>query len=170
DLDVTVTEKPTGNLLAGVGYSSADGLVLTGSVSQNNVLGTGNAVVASVNTSRVNRTIALTFSEPYWTVDGISRTIELYDKSIDASSLPVAQYSSTTLGGAISYGIPITETDSIIVGFRYEHTKLSLIDASPPIYRNFVNQFGSVTNSVILTTGWARDTRDNILFPTRGLL
>ena len=62
DLDVTVTEKPTGNLLAGVGYSSADGLVLTGSVSQNNVLGTGNSVVASVNTSRVNRTIALSYT------------------------------------------------------------------------------------------------------------
>ena len=109
DIDVTVTEKPTGNLLAGVGYSSSDGLVLTGSVSQNNVLGTGNAVVASVNTSRVNRTIALTFSEPYWTVDGISRTIELYDRSVDSSSLPIAQYSSKTLGAALGFGVPVTE-------------------------------------------------------------
>ena len=170
DLDVTVTEKPTGNLLAGVGYSSADGLVLTGSVSQNNVLGTGNSLVASVNTSRINRTIAVTYNEPYWTVDGVSRTIEVYDKSIDASSLPVAQYSSTTLGGAVGFGIPITETDSVIVGFRYEHTGLSLVDSSPQIYRDFVNEFGSITNSVIVSAGWARDTRDSILFPTRGLL
>ena len=170
DLDVTVTEKPTGNLLAGVGYSSADGLVLTGSVSQNNVLGTGNSVVASVNTSRVNRTIALTYTEPYWTVDGVSRTIEVYDKSVDASTLPLAQYSTTTLGGALGFGIPVTESDSVIVGFRYEHTKLSLVDSSPQLYRDFVNQFGSTTNSVILSAGWARDTRDNILFPTRGLL
>jgi outer membrane protein insertion porin family len=170
DIDVTVAEKPTGNLLAGVGYSSADGLVLTGSVSQNNVLGTGNALVASVNTSRVNRTIAVTYTEPYWTVDGITRTIEVYDKTVDASSLPLAQYSTATLGGAIGFGIPVTETDAVIVGFRYEHTKLSLVDSSPQIYRDFVNQFGSITNSVILSAGWARDTRDSILFPTRGLL
>jgi outer membrane protein insertion porin family len=170
DIDVTVTEKPTGNLLAGVGYSSADGLVLTGSVSQNNVLGTGNSLVASVNTSRVNRTIAVTYSEPYWTVDGISRSIEIYDKNVDASSLPLAQYSTSTLGGAIGFGIPVTESDAVIVGFRYEHTKLSLVDSSPQIYRDFVNQFGSITNSVIVTAGWARDTRDSILFPSRGLL
>jgi outer membrane protein insertion porin family len=170
DVDVTVTEKPTGNLLAGVGYSSADGLVLTGSVSQNNVLGTGNALVAAINTSRINRTISVTYTEPYWTPDGVSRQIEVYDKTVDASSLPVAQYSSKTLGAAINFGVPITETDSVVVGFRYEHTDLSLVDSSPLIYRDFVNTFGSITNSVILSAGWSRDTRDSILFPTRGLL
>ena len=170
DLDVTVTEKPTGNLLAGVGYSSADGLVLTGSISQNNVLGTGNSLIASANTSRINRTIAVTYTEPYWTTDGVSRTIEVYDRTVDSSSLPIAQYSSKTLGGALGFGVPVTETDSIIVGFRFEHTSLTLVDNSPPIYRTFVNTFGSVTNSYILSAGWSRDTRDNILFPTRGLL
>ena len=170
DLDVTVTEKPTGNLLAGVGYSSADGLVLSGSVSQNNVFGTGNAVAISVNTSKVNRTIAMTYNEPYWTPDGVSRTTEVYDKSVDSSSLPVAQYSSRTFGAAMAFGLPVTETDSVIVGGRFEHTNLSLAPGSPQIYIDFVNEFGSSTNSYILTTGWSRDSRDNILFPTRGLL
>ena len=170
DLDVTVTEKATGNLLAGVGYSSADGLVLSGSVSQNNVFGTGNALTAAVNTSRINRTVAVTYSEPYWTADGIARTIEVYDKSVNSSSLPIAQYSSRTLGGAVGFGVPVTETDSVILALRYEHTNLSLADNSPPIYVDFVTKFGSSTNSYILSTGWARDTRDSILFPTRGLL
>src|ERR1700730_6396133 len=87
DIDITVTEKATGNLLAGVGYSTSEGVVLSGSVSQNNVFGTGNSVTASVNTSRVNRTIALSYVEPYWTPDGVSRTLEVYDKNIDPSSL-----------------------------------------------------------------------------------
>src|SRR5437867_3743121 len=112
DLDVTVTEKPTGNLLAGVGYSTSEGVVLSGSVSQNNVFGTGNSLGASINTSRVNRTIAVSYVEPYWTPDGVSRTIEVYDKSIDPSSLPIAQYASKTFGGAVGFGVPITETDS----------------------------------------------------------
>jgi outer membrane protein insertion porin family len=170
DLDVTVTEKSTGNLLAGVGYSSADGVVLSGSISQNNVFGTGNSVAASINTSKVNRTIALTFVEPYWTADGISRAIELYDKSVDPSSLPIAQYSSTTLGGALNFGVPITESDVINFGGRYEHTTLHLFEGSPPAYIDFVRQFGFVTNTWIATIGWSRDTRDSVLFPTRGLL
>ncbi len=170
DIDITVTEKATGNLLAGVGYSTSEGVVLSGSVSQNNVFGTGNSATASVNTSRVNRTIALTYVEPYWTPDGVSRTLEVYDKNIDPSSLPIAQYSSQTLGAAIGFGIPITETDTINLGTRLEHTKLSLFDGSPPIYFDFVKRFGFVTNSYILTAGWSRDTRDSVLFPTRGYL
>src|SRR6266478_6244103 len=153
DLDVTVTEKSTGNLLAGVGYSSADGVVLSASVSQNNVFGTGNSVSASINTSRVNRTIAVTYIEPYWTADGISRAIEVYDKNVDPSSLPIAQYSSTTYGAAINFGVPVTETDTINFGGRFEHTKLTLFSNSPPLYVDFVRQFGDVTNTFILTAG-----------------
>src|SRR5215471_5960468 len=126
DVDVTVTEKPTGNLLAGVGYSSADGVVITGSISQNNVFGTGNSLTAGFNTSRVGRNIALTYVEPYWTADGVSRSLELYDKNLNPSSLPIAQYKSETFGAAIGFGIPITETDVISVGFRYEHTHLTI--------------------------------------------
>ena len=170
DVDVTLTEKPTGNLLAGIGYSSADGLVLTGSVSQNNVFGTGNSIAATVNTSKIGRTISLIYSEPYWTTDGISRTTEIYDRSVNSSSLPIAAYSSKTLGAAMGFGVPVTETDVINFGGRFEHTDLSLGGNAPPIYLTFVEDFGSTTNAFILTSGWARDTRDSVLFPTSGLL
>jgi outer membrane protein insertion porin family len=170
DIDLTVTEKATGNLLAGVGYSSADGLVLTGSVSQNNVFGTGNSISASVNTSKIGRTISMIYSEPYWTDDGISRTSEIYDRSVNSSSLPIAAYSSTTLGAAMGFGVPVTETDVINFGGRFEHTNLSLGGNSPPIYVSFVENFGATTNGFIVTSGWARDTRDSVLFPTSGLL
>ncbi len=170
DIDLTVTEKATGNLLAGVGFSSADGLVLTGSISQNNVFGTGNQITAAVNTSKIGRTISVLYSEPYWTEDGISRTTEVYDRSVSSSSLPIAAYSSTTLGAAMGFGVPVTETDSINFGGRYEHTNISLGGGSPPIYVTFVQDFGSTTNAFIVTSGWARDTRDNVLFPTSGLL
>jgi outer membrane protein insertion porin family len=170
DIDVTVTEKPTGNLLAGVGYSSADGVVFTSSISQNNVFGTGNSLTASFNTSSVNRVISVTYVEPYWTSDGVSRSIEFYDRDINPSSLPIAAYYSSTYGAAMGFGVPITETDTINFGFRLEHTHLSLTSGSAPIYLQFVDEFGSTTNSYIVSAGWARDTRDNILFPTRGLL
>ena len=170
DIEVTVTEKSTGNLLAGVGYSSADGIVLSGSISQNNIFGSGNALAFSLNSSRVNRSIALSYTEPYWTTDGVARTLEIYDKNVDPSSLPIAQYSSSTLGGAVGFGVPITETDSINFGGRVEHTKVTLFDQSPPSYFQFVKDFGTTTNSYILTAGWSRDSRDSILFPSRGVL
>ena len=170
DIDITVTEKSTGNLLAGVGYSSADGIVLSGSISQNNIFGSGNALAFSINSSRVNRSIGLSYTEPYWTSDGVARTLELYDKNVDPSSLPIAQYSSSTFGGAVGFGVPITETDSINFGGRVEHTKVTLFDQSPPSYFQFVKDFGTSTNSYILTAGWSRDSRDSILFPSRGVL
>jgi len=90
DIDVTVNEKQTGNLLAGVGYSSAEGLVLNGSISQDNIFGSGNALAVGVNTSKYNRTYSLLFTQPYYTVDGISRTIEIYEKSLDPAGLAIA--------------------------------------------------------------------------------
>ena len=170
DIELTVAEKNTGNLLAGVGYSSTEGLVFNASVSQQNIFGSGNALALAFNTSSVNRTISLTYTEPYWTVDGISRTIELYDKNIDPTGLSVAQYSSNTLGGAIGFGVPVSEIDTINYGFRVEHTQLSLFDNSPPVYYQFVQDFGYVTNSYIISGGWSRDTRNDILYPTFGRL
>jgi outer membrane protein insertion porin family len=115
DVELTVVEKNTGNLLAGVGYSSSEGVVFNASVSQQNIFGSGNALALAINTSSVNRTISLTYTEPYWTVDGVSRTLELYDKNIDPTGLTVAQYSSSTLGGSIGFGVP---------GIRNRHDQL----------------------------------------------
>jgi len=168
DVEVTVTERNTGTLLAGIGYSSADKLVFNASVSQQNILGSGNALVASINTSQVNRVISISFSEPYWTTDGVSRLLEVYQRNSNPTSLAVSQYSSSTAGGAVGFGIPITETDSINLGFRYEHTSLDLYENSPEAYKLYVAEFGSVTDSVIMSGGWSRDTRDDILYPNRG--
>jgi len=153
DIDVTVTEKSTGNLLAGIGYSSSEGVVLSASVSQQNIFGSGNALTIAVNTSRFNRTYAATYFEPYWTVDGISRTTEVYDKTLDASGLAIAQYGSHTLGFAMSFGVPVTETDTINYGGRFEQTKITLFSDSPPVYQNFVNEFGATSNAYIASAG-----------------
>jgi len=170
DIELTVAEKNTGNLLAGVGYSSNEGVVFNASVSQQNIFGSGNALALAVNTSSINRTISLTYTEPYWTVDGVSRTLELYNKNIDPTGLSVAQFSSSTLGAAVGFGVPVSEIDTINYGFRVEHTSLSLFDNSPPVYFQFVQDFGYVTNSYIASAGWSRDTRNDILYPTFGRL
>ena len=170
DVELSVTEKSTGNLLAGVGYSSAEGIVLSGSIAQQNIFGSGNALSLAINTSKYNRTYSVLFSEPYYTVDGVSRTIEAYQKSLDPTGLAISQYASDTLGAALGFGVPVTESDTINFGGRIEHTRITIFDDTPPVYRQFVEDFGSTTNAYILTAGWSRDTRDDILYPTRGRL
>ena len=178
DVEVTVTEKSTGQLLAGVGYSSADGVVLNASVSQQNIFGSGNALTAAINTSKVNRTISLAFTQPYWTIDGISRTLELYQKNVNTASLDVTSYMSSTLGAAVGFGLPVSESDTINLGFRVERTSIEfpvgycapILGLAPPAYCLFVDQVGSPFNSVIVSGGWSRDTRDDIIYPTRGRL
>jgi outer membrane protein insertion porin family len=170
DLEVTVIEKSTGNLLAGIGYSSSEGVVLSASISQQNIFGSGNALSLAVNTSRYNRTYSGTFYEPYWSVDGVSRTLELYEKTLDPTGLAISQYGSRTFGAAVGFGVPVTETDTINYGLRFEQTKLTLFQDSPPVYINFVRQFGYVSNAFIASAGWSRDTRDDILYPSKGRL
>jgi outer membrane protein insertion porin family len=178
DVEVTVVERSTGNLLAGVGYSSADGVVFNASISQQNIFGSGNAIIASLNTSKVNRTISLAFTQPYWTVDGVSRTLEIYQRNIDTASLDVTSYTSSTYGGAIGFGVPVTEADTINFGFRIERTNIEFppgyCDPIPgigiPPYCLFVAETGTPFNSYIVSGGWSRDTRDDIIYPTKGRL
>ncbi|MGE5666920.1 MAG: outer membrane protein assembly factor BamA [Betaproteobacteria bacterium] len=170
DVDVSVTERQTGNLLAGVGYSTAEGVVLNGSISQQNIFGSGNALSLAVNTGKYNRQLSMVFTQPYYTVDGVSRTIEAYQKNLDPTGLAISQYSSRTTGAALGFGVPVTETDTVNIGGRYEHTRLSLFADTPPVYKDFVNQFGSTTDAYILSSGWSRDSRDDILYPMRGRL
>jgi outer membrane protein insertion porin family len=178
DVEVTVIEKSTGSLIAGLGYSSSDGVVFNASVSQQNIFGSGNALIASINTSQINRTISVAFTEPYWTIDGISRTLEIYQRNVDTASLDVTSYTSSTYGAAIGFGVPITETDTINFGFRAERTSIEfptgycdpVIGLAPPLYCQFVREVGSPFNSFVLSGGWARDTRDDIIYPTRGRL
>jgi outer membrane protein insertion porin family len=178
DVEVTVIEKSTGSLLAGLGYSSSEGIVFNASVSQQNIFGSGNALSASINTSKINRTISIAFTEPYWTVDGVSRTLEIYQRNVDTASLDVTSYTSSTYGAAVGFGIPITETDTINVGMRVERTSIEfptgycdpIVGLAPPLYCEFVREVGSPFNSFVISGGWARDTRDDIIYPTRGRL
>src|ERR1043166_5289802 len=98
DIEVKVVERPTGNLLFGVGYSTAEKVILSGSVSQTNLFGTGNAVSLQVNSGSINKVYALSFTNPYFTDDGVSLGIDLYKRNVDATNLnSVTPYKTSTL-------------------------------------------------------------------------
>jgi len=171
DIDVTVVEKNTGSLNAGAGYSSSDKLVLTASISQNNVLGTGNSLALQVNTSRTAKTAVVSYTNPYFTPDGVSRGIDIYRRTYDPTTTGVGSYQLSTLGAGVRFGIPISETDSISAGVSAENSSLQLYPGiSPQRFYDYASEFGYNTNTYKATSGWARDSRDSLIYPTRGWL
>ncbi|HST02818.1 MAG TPA: outer membrane protein assembly factor BamA, partial [Usitatibacter sp.] len=108
DVNVTVTERNTGSLNFGVGYSAAEKLTLQASVSQANVLGTGNQVAIQVSSGRIDKVYSFSYVNPYWTVDGISRGFDIFQRDVDTSTLAVAAYHTYSTGVGVRFGIPVS--------------------------------------------------------------
>ena len=185
DVNVNVTEQPTGNILLGAGFSNSDGLILSGSISQNNLFGTGNRLTAQINNGSVNKVYSLSFTNPYFTQEGVSLGYDVYKKAVDTSELDsVSDYDTDTMGIGIRIGLPITELDTVNFGFAYENVTLTLRDTAPDIYYRYAGDYSAACNSQVGVTpktgcesktdtlrmevGWARDSRDSLLYPTKG--
>ncbi len=168
DVNIPVTEKPTGMVTLGVGYGQVDGVILSAGITEQNVFGSGTNLTLNVNTSAYNRTAVLAHTDPYFTNDGISRTTSLYYRTVTPYSNNTGMYQVTTMGAALSFGVPITEFDRIFAGVSLERNTISLYDNSPLAYQEYVYNYGDTTNAAILNAGWSKDLRDSALVPTKG--
>ena len=169
DVNVTVKERATGNIQLGAGYSSTEGLVLTAGLAQQNLFGSGNALSLEINTeqgepqpSRSPTPTRTSRSE------GISRSVELFDRTSDLAELGLSSVGYSTRGLGVVYGVPFTEYDRVFFGLRWEKTTIDLTPFSPIRYVEYVRQFGETSDTLAFTTGWSRDNRDNLLVPQRG--
>jgi outer membrane protein insertion porin family len=190
DLTVNVAEKPTGSLQLGAGYSSAEKVALTFGISQENVFGSGNFLGVQVNTSKYNRTLSVTTTDPYFTPDGISRTISLYHTTTRPYSTSTdGDYKLVNQGGSIRFGVPFSEVDTVFFGVGLERyafdpnssTALSGL-VTPQSYLNYFQCQKDATGFLVtscneksvwgvpLSIGWGRDSRDSALIPTTGRL
>ena len=168
DVNLNVTEKPTGNLMLGIGTSSTDKVILSGSIAQNNFLGSGNNVAIQVNSAKSYRTYVFSYTNPYFTPDGVSQGFDVYHRTVNTSSLAIANYSSASTGGAIRFGFPIGEKQSIGVGLGLDSTRITTYSDSPQYYKDFVQRFGDTNLSLPLTLNWVSDGKDSFFFPTSG--
>lgn len=170
DINVDVKEKPTGMINFGVGYGSTDKVMLSAGISQDNIFGSGNSLSLQLNTSKTNRAVVLSHTDPYWTLDGISKTTSLYYRRTSPydSSSSYGTYHVTALGLGMNFGVPISEYDRIFMGFNYERNSINLLDSPPQAYTDFVSEYGRTTNAFIMNVGWSKDTRDSAMAPTRG--
>jgi outer membrane protein insertion porin family len=168
DLQVTLTEKATGNLMIGAGYSSSEKLTFTGSIRQENVFGSGNYLGLDISTGKYSRNFVLSTVDPYYTVDGISRAIDVYYRTSRPFNSLGDQYQLATPGASVRFGVPISETDTVFAGFGFERTEIKATEGLPNSYFLYRNTYGASSNSFPLTLAWASDSRDSLISPSRG--
>ncbi|GHU28990.1 outer membrane protein assembly factor BamA [Betaproteobacteria bacterium] len=176
DINYGVAEKTTGNITVGAGFSQSEKVILSGSISQANIFGSGKFVSVELATGKINRAIGLNYNNPYFTVDGVSQGFDVYHRKSDPTYLDY-MYKTVSTGGGIKFGIPISEKESIHFGISIDHTKVTIdrgdVD-TPRQYERFVDRFcGESTEtcgnvSIPLSIGWVSDGRDSAINPTRG--
>ena len=168
DVNVTVRERATGNLLFGVGYSDFDGVLVNGSVSESNLFGTGKTLSARLDYSRSTKSVNLRYINPYYTKAGVSREFRLFGTDIDAQRARIAAYSVSTSGLGMIFGLPISELRTVSAGLSYEYNKITVPDDGAQVAKDFINQYGELNRLWKFTFSWAQDSLNNAIFPTAG--
>ncbi|MEO1896462.1 MAG: outer membrane protein assembly factor BamA [Cycloclasticus sp.] len=190
DIKYTVQEKSSGNILAGAGFSQSQGLVLNASISQNNFLGTGKRMNASFNNSVVNTVYSLGYTNPYYTIDGVSRGFNLSYRTTDAEEANTSAYETETFNMGVNFGVPLNESDKMGLGIDLEFTSLDLGYDQEVLKQSFIDPPNNFTEEqaetalgkvgkFVLNNGesytnikvsgvWGTDTRNRAIFATRG--
>ncbi len=168
DLNVNVSEKPTGMLTLGAGFSSAEKVTLSFGIQQDNVFGSGHNLGVQVSTSKYNQYYILNTTDPYFTEDGVSRTIELYHRSSKPYVEQGGNYRMITSGLGLRFGLPLSELDRVFVGAAAERTEVVQGINWMQVHADLCKNYGCVAQNVPLTLGWARDSRDSYLNPNSG--
>ena len=170
DVNFTVKERPSGNLMLGLGFSQNQGIIFNTTVTQDNFLGSGKSVSFTFNNSDVYRTFKVGYMNPYWTVDGVSRGFNIGYQETDASQDLITDFTSKTASAGVNFGIPISEYNFIGTGATFESTSIG----TNPLYlapevADFIATEGSSFKTIRFNASFSYDTRNSAIFPTKGV-
>jgi outer membrane protein insertion porin family len=171
DVNFKIKERPPGSVQFGVGYSGAQGFLITGSVTHTNFLGTGNRVEVSVDNNSIARQVNLSWTDPYFTADGISQTVSAYYRKSESVIRYSSGFNSNVVGASLTYLFPLSEYSSLRAGLGVSNTALETFPgSSSDQVLQFVVKNGAQFANYELRTGLARDTRNRTFFADRGSL
>lgn len=168
DVNVKVEEQPSGSIGASIGFSQGAGLIFSANVSQSNFMGTGNRVSVGLNRSDTTDSYNVSYVNPYFTLDGISRGFNGYYRKTKDSSYNVRQYVTDSVGGNVSFSYPIDETESISFSAGYDETKITPgLSASVDVV-DFLVKNGRTLQTYTGSVSWARNSLNRGVFADRG--
>ena len=167
DVNVDVKEKPTGMINLGVGYGSSEKAILSAGISEQRLRQRHQPDPAAEHQQEQPRGGAVAYGPVLDQGRHQPHHVGLLprDRALNNND---GDYRVKAMGLGMNFGVPISEYDRIFLGANFERNQIDLYNNSPLAYRNFVNQYGDSTNSVIFSAGWSKDTRDSALAPTKG--
>jgi outer membrane protein insertion porin family len=168
DLIVHVKERLSSSFSVSVGFSQFEGVILSTAVSSSNFLGTGNQMKFAINTSKINTLYQINYVNPYYTLNGVSRGINLYYQQTNTSSADIVDYSADRVGAAVSYGVPLSEYDSLNASYGYQAVKVNVGSNPAQSVTDYIAEYGRNYNLFKLGLGLSHDTRNKTVFPTKG--
>ncbi len=167
DLDVEVEEAPSAEATASVGYGT-NGPQFNAAINQHNFMGTGRSMGVGFNASYWGQDYNLNYYNPFYTQNGVGRGMGLYYQRVDPKKLDVSSYSSNRFGGDVSYNVLLSENSSLQFGYGYQDLRIKSVGTVMQI-QNFVNLYGRDFHEIRLTSGWNRNSYDQMPYPTRGM-
>jgi len=189
DVDFKIKEGLPGQFSGGIGYSESQSVLLNGSFVHSNFMGTGNRVAAEANAGQYSKVFSLSHTDPYTTIDGVSRTVSATWRRISQFTQASSDFETDTGTLALDYGWPISEYQSLRLGLAAQRSDLltdpnnsaeqALVwvqnngdtytqDANygmPPISYEY---FGTQFDTYSLVIGWGFDSRNRGIFADRG--
>jgi len=183
DVDFDISYRMPGQFSGGLGYSDAQKLMLNGSIVHTNFLGTGDRVALTANSGRFSTFYSLSHTDTYRTKSGISRTLGINFRDIAQFTAAASDFSTTSYGASIEYGIPITEFQGLSFGLTFNSSELLSSTRSTQQAQDWVNSngtpfvvdnnngvdfFGTEFNATEIVLGWIYDSRNRAIFADRG--
>ncbi len=183
DVDFDIDEGLPGQFGGGVGYSGSQGFLLNGNFVHTNFMGTGNRVSADVSTGEYRTIYSISHTDPYTTIDEVSRTLSLAYRDITQYTSGASDFSTETFTASVEYGYPITEYQRLIFGFNWQESNLLADSSSSSQAKEWVQNngdgfaekvnggaeiYGTNFSSFGLVAGWIFDSRNRALFADRG--
>lgn len=170
DVNVTVKEKASGNFLAGIGFSQVDGFILNTSITENNFLGTGKRVVLALQDSTAITNYQLAYTNPYYTIDGISRGFELRYRKTNFDDLDIANYATDVTRGGVNFGFPISDLSRAGISLGVEDIQLGLGNDAGEELVDWIDTYGDSYFDWGMKANWVYDSRDSAFFARKGVL
>ena len=168
DVNYTVAEQPSGSISATVGYAQGTGLILGLGYQESNVFGTGNSINIGINRSDYQKSINLSFFDPYYTVDGVSRGYSMFFRKSDFGERNIASFSTDSYGGNVSFGYPISEISRIGFTVGVEHTEIKEGVIPAQEISEFLDEEGNKFDLLSLTASYSQSALNRGLLPTAG--
>jgi outer membrane protein insertion porin family len=170
DVNFKIKERPPGQVQFGVGYSGSQGFLITGSLTHSNFLGTGNRVELAVDNNTISRSFNFSWTDPYFTADGISQTVSMFFRKTDAVIRYSSGFSSNIIGANLTYGIPLSEYMSLRAGVGVEETAIQANLSSSTELLEFLSENGARFSTYQFRTGVTYDSRNRTFFASSGAL